>query len=419
VKKITCSAGNSNELIRQFRNDKDFRIAITVTLVATGTDVKPLEVVMFMRDVNSKQLYTQMKGRGCRTINDDLLRNVTPNADTKDLFYLVDAVGVSEHEKIIPVPNESSTVQIKHLKELLEEITHGNIPDEYIRNLAGKISRINKKATAEQKIRFEQLAKIDMGQLAKSFYEALEKNTLPPFENVNQANLERKRLVMNLAEHPDAREYLMELNAGFIAILTKSEDDPIIYQGFSNEEARDTTQAFEEYVKANKDKIEALRIIYNDTKEAITYDLLKDLAAKLIERSPKFRIQTLWNSYSILAPKNVAKLTTKEQKEALTNLIGLVRYAFQTTKELNSFVSLVSRNFELWCGQKQRLSPLTETQRSIALQIARYIASNGSRTIEEMRQSDIQLLAQSKKAFGSLEGVQATLSSLSNFILAA
>lgn len=418
VKKITCTAGNSNELIRQFRNEKDFRIAVTVTLIATGTDVKPLEVVMFMRDVNSEPLYIQMKGRGCRTIGDEQLKNVTPNADTKDLFYLIDAVGVTEHDKVIPVAGEDGSGKIKHLKELLEEITHGNIPDEYIRLLAGKISRINKKSSTEQKEKFENLAKIEMKQLAINFYEALEKHTLPLFEDVNRPNLERKQLVASLAEHPEAREYLMELNAGFITILTEGEDE-IIFQGFSKEDAKETTKAFEEYIKENKDSIEALRIIYNDTREAITYDLLKDLAVKLIERSPKFRIATLWNSYSILEPKNVAKLTTKEQKEALTNLISLVRYAFQTTKELKSFVALVQRNFELWCGQKQRLQLLTDGQRDIALQIAQYIASNGSLTLDEMRQSNIQLLAQSKKAFGTLDNFSNELTSLSRFILAA
>ena len=88
VQKITYSAGDSNELIRQFRNDKDFRIAVTCTLVATGTDIKPLEVVMFMRDVASEPLYIQMKGRGVRTIGDEQLRNVTPNAYSKDCFFL-------------------------------------------------------------------------------------------------------------------------------------------------------------------------------------------------------------------------------------------------------------------------------------------------------------------------------------------
>ena len=118
VQKITYSAGDSNELIRQFRNDRDFRIAVTCTLVATGTDIKPLEVVMFMRDVESQPLYIQMKGRGVRTIGDEQLRNVTPNAFSKDCFYLVDAVGVTEHEKTIPTVTDEPTTKIISLKEL-------------------------------------------------------------------------------------------------------------------------------------------------------------------------------------------------------------------------------------------------------------------------------------------------------------
>ena len=104
VQKITYTAEDSNGLIRDLRTEKDFRIAVTVTLVATGTDVKPLEVVLFMKDVRSDTLYTQMKGRGCRVIDDDKLREVTPNAATKECYYIVDAVGVTESEKKIPHP---------------------------------------------------------------------------------------------------------------------------------------------------------------------------------------------------------------------------------------------------------------------------------------------------------------------------
>lgn len=420
AKKITYSAGNSNELIRQFRNDKDFRIAVTVTLVATGTDVKPLEVVMFLRDVNSETLYIQMKGRGARTIGDEQLRNVTPNADTKDCFFLIDAVGVTEHEKIIPEPIEGPKPKIKHLKELLEEITHGSIKDEYLKTLAGKISRINKKATEEQKNKFYEFAKIEMKQLALNFYSALENHVLPPFTDINDANIERKQLVSNLTEHPQAREYLLKLNAGFLKILTAGEDT-LINKGFSKEEATEITSKFEEYINENKDKLEALRIIYNDVREALTYDLLKDLEEKLLERSPKFKIGTLWNSYSILKPEKVSKFNTKEQREALTNLISLVRHAFDNSTDLHTFISGISRNFELWCGQKQRIHALTETQRKIALEIANYIASNGALTLKDMQKdvTNMQLLAQSKKAFGTLENFSNELTTLSKFILAA
>ena len=141
VQKITYSSGDSNELIRQFRNDRDFRIAVTCTLVATGTDVKPLEVVMFMRDVESEPLYIQMKGRGVRIIGDEQLRNVTPNALSKDCFFLVDAVGVTEHTMSIPEQGEGPDVKAITLKVLLERIAHGNLPDMYIKRLASTLSR--------------------------------------------------------------------------------------------------------------------------------------------------------------------------------------------------------------------------------------------------------------------------------------
>lgn len=128
VQKVTYSAGDSNALIRDLRTDKEFRIAVTVTLVATGTDVKPLEVVLFMNDVKSDVLYTQMKGRGCRVINEDKLREITPNANTKECFYIVDAVGVTEHDKTIPKPKEPGGEQkpkVPTLERLLEYLSHG------------------------------------------------------------------------------------------------------------------------------------------------------------------------------------------------------------------------------------------------------------------------------------------------------
>ena len=130
VQKITYSAGDSNALIRDLRNEKDFRIAVTVTLVATGTDVKPLEVVLFMSDVKSEVLYTQMKGRGCRVISEDKLKEITPNATTKECFYIVDAVGVTESDKHIPKPGKDGEPKKKtlSLEHLIEHLAHGDLP---------------------------------------------------------------------------------------------------------------------------------------------------------------------------------------------------------------------------------------------------------------------------------------------------
>ena len=416
VQKITYSAGDTNALIREFRNDKDFRIAVTVTLVATGTDVKPLEVLVFMRDVKSEALYVQMKGRGVRTVQDDVLRNVTPNATSKDCFYLIDAVGVTEHEKSIPpIDGGENRVNI-HLKDLLERISHGYLPDDYLRLLASRLSRINQKANDEQRSHFKTLAGCSMKSIALEIFSAMnpETSTLPVFKNVNEPNLERKRLVAPLANNPKARDYLLNINAGFLKTLLPGEDT-LLYIGFSKEEAQSTTAAFEKYIDAHKDEIEALRIIYNNTGEPITHALLEDLAQKLSEANSKFNIPALWNSYFVLN-SGVKRLNADERK-ALTTLIQLVRFAFKKTGELMSLLGLASRNYTLWAGQAQR--PLTPTQQKITREIAKYIAADGAMEMRDLMQIDEGLFAQSVQAFEGKDNVKDMLYSLSSFMFKA
>lgn len=415
IQKITYSSGDSNKLVREFRNDKTFRIAVTVTLVATGTDVKPLEVVMFMRDVNSESLYTQMKGCGVRTIGDEQLKSVTPNAQTKDTFYLVDAVGVTEHEKYVGAKGIQET-KILTLKQLLEQISHGFLPDEHLRLLASRLSRINAKSKVKRQQEFETISGISMKELALNIFNALEGGELGEFIDVNELNLKRKGLVALLTNNAKAKNYLLELNAGFITVLIPGEDT-LIKKGFSMEEARDTTKAFEEYLELHKDEIEALRILYNNKGEAITYSMLKELEEKLLMTDRHFKIPALWSHYSILEPQKVTKFKDSNERIALTNLIQLVRFAYKSRSELKSLTSTAASRFELWCGQVHR--DLNEKQRELMKTIAGYIATNGAYTRTDIAEQDQQLLIQTIKSFGSKDIVDNVLSSLSKFILAA
>lgn len=413
VQKITYSSGDSNELIRQFRNDKEFRIAVTCTLVATGTDVKPLEVVIFMRDVASAPLYIQMKGRGVRTIGDDQLRNVTPNAFSKDCYFLVDAVGVTEHDHTVSGPSDDTSQTIT-LKRLLELLTHGNVKDEYLRLIASKLSRIYSKANQKQREKFMDLAHADMREISSNIFDALEKGILPPYISIDEPNNERKGLVIPLTHHPEARQYLLILAAGFIETLQPGEDT-LISKGFSQEEATEVTTAFEEYCKENRDDIEALRMIYNNEGEPLTYSLLKDLENKLKLANNKFQTSRLWNCYSIVNPQSVKKYTTKEEKEALTNIIQLVRYANHQIETLESLYPSAQQRFNLWYGQVQR--SVTESQIAIVRQIVDYIASNGACTIKDIIDDDKTRAAQLIKAFGGKIKVDEALASLSKFLL--
>lgn len=414
VQKITYSCGDSNKLIKDFRNDKEFRIAVTCTLVATGTDVKPLEVVMFMRDVSSLPLYIQMKGRGVRTIGDEALRNVTPNADTKDCFYLVDCVGVVESAKGIPAHEEDPDQRIT-LKKLLEEISHGYIPDEYLNRLAGVLARLHNKADDEQRNEFMLRSHgTDMRDLAGRIYQALENQELPPFIDVNHPNNERKGLVSPLSMNPKAREWILILAAGFVKTLQPGEDN-LISKGFSVEDASSSTQAFEEYCRTHADEIEALRIIYNNEGTPITFAMLQDLKRRMEEVNSGFRPGSLWNSYAVLQPDKVKRYANSSEREALTNIIQLVRFAFRQIERLESVVGTARQYFNLWMGQNQR--ELTPKQREIISHVVDYIASNGACSIEDIKEDDKTRAAQLIKAFGNKQNANAALDSLFSFII--
>lgn len=417
VQKITYSVGDSNALIRQFRNDKDFRIAVTCTLVATGTDVKPLEVLIFMRDVTSEPLFVQMKGRGVRTIGDEQLRNVTPNAISKDCFYLVDAVGVTERQKSVPKPGNGPKPVPPTLKELLELLAHGNVENDNLRMLASRLSRIHNKCTDSQREEFANLSHITMSQLATDIFNALEDTSFPPFVDINEPNLERKTLIALLINNVPARNYLLIVNAGFINTLMPGEDN-LIYSGFSREEAVATTSAFEEYCDKHKDEIEALRIIYNNDGAPITFKMLKDLQTSMKAFNNKFTIANLWHSYSVVDINNVAVYNgadQKNEKEALTNLIQLVRFAWHKIARLESLCTGAQQRFNLWYGQMQR--DITAEQIKLMRQIVDYIAANGTCQISDIKDYDKTFAAQLISEYKGLDKANEALESLSRFII--
>jgi type I restriction enzyme R subunit len=247
-------------------------------------------------------------------------------------------------------------------------------------------------------------------------YNALEESVLPPFIDTNHPNIERKALVASLACNAKARQYILILHRGFIDTLIPGEDT-LISQGFSLEEARNTTEEFEDFCINNKDKIEALRIIYNNKGEAITYPILKDLENKLKMENSRFSSKQLWNSYAIVFPNNVRLSSKKEEAEALTNIIQLVRFAYHQIDRLESVVSSAGSYFNLWVGHYQRNFNLTEKQREIMSQIANYIAYNGACTVSDIRKDDQDRGTQLILAFSNMEKANQALQSVFNFIV--
>ena len=421
VQKITYSAGDTNTLIKEFRTEKEFRIAVTVTLVATGTDVKPLEIVMFMRDVNSDVLYTQMKGRGCRTINDDKLKEVTPNATTKDCFYIVDCVGVTEHDKTIPAAGGGETgTNTPKLEKLLEYLSHGYITDDnlsFLRDYCASINRRyeNNPLFGHHLSMFITNFGFSPRDLALNINKAISQNILPPFISPSDENRTRNDLISCLISNLEARKKLLELHRGYYAIYPN--DDTLIEKGFSKEQALSFIENFEKYITENADSIEALRIIYNSEDTVITRSMLSELQERLLSENRSFIPAKIWRNYKLLdTDSNVDELDISQNANALTNLIQIVRYAYKKNPKLISLLKGYSQRFALYCGQAQRT--LTEDQKDIMKHIADYVINDGYISINELNEIDTDLWRKAIKTFGA-PSFKTELVTLSKFLLKA
>lgn len=421
VQKITYSAGDTNTLIREFKTEKEFRIAVTVTLVATGTDVKPLEIVMFMRDVNSDVLYTQMKGRGCRTINDDKLKEVTPNATTKDCFYIIDCVGVTEHDKTIPAAGGGETgTNTPKLEKLLEYLSHGYITDDnlsFLRDYCASINRRyeNNPLFGHHLSMFITNFGFSPKDLALNINNAISQNILPPFISPSDENRTRNNLISCLISNLEARKKLLELHRGYYAIYPN--DDTLIEKGFSKEQALSFIENFEKYITENADSIEALRIIYNSEDTVITRSMLSELQERLLSENRSFIPAKIWRNYKLLdTDSNVDELDISQNANALTNLIQIVRYAYKKNPKLISLLKGYSQRFALYCGQAQRT--LTEDQKDIMKHIADYVINDGYISINELNEIDTDLWRKAIKTFGA-PSFKTELVTLSKFLLKA
>ena len=392
VQKITYSSGDSNELIRDLRENRDFRIAVTVTLVATGTDVKPLEVVLFMRDVNSKVLYDQMVGRGCRTLKNDKLREVTPNADLKECFYIVDAVGVTEH-----IPEIYSVLGSKNrnltLKQLLEHLSRGEVSDENLTLLRNKCLSIHSRCENHALFRrhlddYINEFGFSPRDIARKINDALENEELGTYLGPSGNNSTRLALISNLMNNIQARNKLVEMQKWY-SVYTPDEDR-VIYSGFSKETAKTYVENFERYLYENRDEIEALRIIYNSEDVVITRNMLKKLKEKLLLENSQYSADLIWKNYKVLDEAgNVDDFDIKENAKALTNLIQIVRYAYGKNQRLTSLLDGYMTRFNLYCGQKQR--NLTDEQVKIMCEIAKYIIEDGAISARELNMIDTPL----------------------------
>jgi type I restriction enzyme R subunit len=270
AKKITYKTDGQDpeELIRCFRNDYNPRIAVTVDMIATGTDVKPLEVLIFLRDVKSELYFEQMKGRGARTISAEKLREVTPDAEAKTRFVLIDAVGVSESLKTVSQPLERD--RVISFDRLIDEVAAGRRDDDAFATLAARLAALDRRIGDKDRAAIVKASGgVDLSGLASRLLDAIDPDALagrvpkdapePEQKKVREA---AKDAAATIFDDPALRRLLKDVKAAADIRIDTISTDAIVSSGWDEKKATDTVERFGRFLEQRRDELAALQILY-------------------------------------------------------------------------------------------------------------------------------------------------------------
>jgi len=398
-KKITYkTTGEKPEnIIKSFRNSVNPRIAVTVDMIATGTDIRPLECIIFMRDVHSKLYFDQMKGRGTRTIKPDDLLGVTPDAKSKDHFVIIDAVGVCEHAM-------SDTHSLNRKKgisfeNLMQTAAEGRADADTLESLAYRMSRLDNQlddkgkeeiveASGGQTIRHMINKVLDGIDSDKQIERAKEKfqTQEPTTEQISEVAKESLAEACSIFDSATLRKTIMDVKKRNEIIIDIISIDELEEAGF-DEQAKQltaqTVESFKEFLEKNRDELTALNIIYSKPYKMreITFKDIKDLA-NAIEKPPyNLTPELLWSAYQRLDKSKVKENPAK----MLTDLISIVRYSIGKDDLLMPFDEVVDKRFVKWLEtQESSGRKFSDEQKEWLVMIKEHIASSVSISLEDM-----------------------------------
>ena len=366
--KITYRSGDSGnkpeDLLQQFRTNYPTRIAVTVDMIATGTDVKPIECVVFMRMVRSRNFFEQMKGRGVRVIDGNDLRAVTPDARVKDRFVIVDAVGVTDAGLHDTVPLERK--KGVSFDRLLNQIGLGSTDEAVVSSVASRLARLSRRITAEDRSEVEDLAGIGLDDLVRQITDALNPdrqheeaaaehgadNPTPEQLDATSTRLIAEA-VQPIAGNPELREKLIDVRRSYEQVIDTASKDQVISGEYSKDaadRARAQTESFRQFIEDNKDQITALQVLYSQPYGGgLTYTAIKELAQAIGRPPRRWTTEALWQAYQTLDASRVRG----SGHRVSTDLVSLVRHALGHSDELVAYPDLVDERFEAWLLRQQ------------------------------------------------------------------
>lgn len=369
-KKITYNTKEDpKSLLSRFRNQYYPRIAVTVDMIATGTDVKAIECLLFMRDVKSRNYFEQMKGRGTRTLDLDGLRKVTPSATTnKTHFVLVDAVGVTQSLKTDSRPLERNPGV--SLKDLMMQVVMGNRDPDTLTSLANRLTRMEKQISPREKEDFAAKAGgRPIQQVVRQLLDAHDPDVVaahPGTDLPKQATA--------VFDDSGFREYVENVRKKYEQIIDTANRDEVLYAGASDqarERAEGVVKTFRQFLAEKRDELTALRIWYGQPyrRKEVTFRMVQEVAEALQRPPYNLNLEMVWNAYEravagsrlsvdglpTTRPDNQQPTTDNKRsaQRQLTDLVALIRFELGVDTELRPYAETVRKNFQEWVFRKQ------------------------------------------------------------------
>ncbi len=362
--KITYNAKDPKKLLQDFRNSPTLRIAVTVDMIATGTDVKAIECVFFMRDVRSGTYFEQMKGRGARSMDDASFTSLTPDATHKERFVIVDAVGVTEHDFVDAAPLErTKTVP---LKTLLEKAATFTITADETASLASRLARLSRELTPTENAELTALAGTPLQEITQQLVKVADPDTLAgvienaPLDADGKKDTKKamsdfiEQIITPIASNPQLRQRILEIRLSHDLVFDEgSKDELLDARGVVDiSKAKSLVESWIQYIEDNKNEITAIQMLYSKPKNVgITYKEIKELAERIRRPHPTWTVDVLWNAYLALEPTKVRKSAV----HTTTDLVSLVRFTLGQMNELVPYAQLVEERYAGWLLQQENL----------------------------------------------------------------
>jgi len=375
AKKITykVTGEKPEDLIASFRNFYHPRIAVTVDMISTGTDIRPIECLLFMRDVKSPVYFEQMKGRGTRTISPTDLTAVTPDAPHKTHFVIVDAVGVCESDKTDSRPLERQ--KSVPFDKLLISVALGNRDEDTLTSLAGRLARLETEIDEGARKEIRQVTNgATLPEMVNGLLDALDPDKQadkaremfqveePSPEQIEKAAAELTKAACAPFENPQIRNKIIEIKQRNEQIIDTVSQDTVIAAGFTQAQAQGVIGSFKRFMAENRDELTALQIFYSRPygQRRLTFDQVQELAAAIAKPPYSLTPERLWQAYERLEQ---ARVKGAGPKRLLTDLISLMRFALGEAELLEPWPETVERRFEGWlAAQKLRGRDFTPEQ---------------------------------------------------------